>query len=131
MQEPQRLHLRLLRQFFLLDLFTPAAAVALLGGALAVQTLTALPSRGIDLAVGAAGLCVALLRSRWRWLGFALIGAAWSMLRADAALSQRLPSALEGEDIAVTGAIRRSGSRRSRSPTSPAVTGSSCAPTAR
>jgi competence protein ComEC len=77
----------------------------LLGGALAVQTLSALPSRGIDVAVGIAGLCVALLRSRWRWFGFVLLGAAWSMLRGDVALSQRLPSALEGEDIAVTGAI--------------------------
>ena len=105
MQEPQRLHLRLLRQFFLLDLFTPAAAAALLGGALAVQTLTALPSRTIDIAVAIAGLCIALLRSRWRWLGFLLIGAAWAMLRADLALAQRLPSALEGEDFAVSGAI--------------------------
>jgi competence protein ComEC len=105
MQEPQRPRLRLLRQFFLLDLFTPAVAVALLGGALVVQTLTVLPSRWVDLAVAVVGLCVALLRSRWRWLGFVLIGAAWTMLRADIALSQRLPSALEGQDIAVTGAI--------------------------
>jgi competence protein ComEC len=103
MPEPHRL--RLLRQFFLLDLFTPAAALALLGGALAVQTLTALPSRWLDIAIGVLGLCVALLRSRWRWLGFILIGAAWSMLRADFALSQRLPSALEGQDIVVTGTI--------------------------
>ena len=105
MQESQRPRLQLLRQFFLLDLFTPAAAVALLGGALAVQSLAALPSRWVDLAVAVVGLCVALLRSRWRWLGFVLIGAAWSMLRADIALSQRLPPALEGQDIAVTGAI--------------------------
>jgi competence protein ComEC len=96
---------RRLRQFVLLDLFTPASAAALLGGALAVQALTALPARWIEAAVGVAGLGIAALRGRWRWLGLVLLGAAWTMLRADIALSQRLPHALEGADLVVTGAI--------------------------
>jgi competence protein ComEC len=105
MDESQRPRFRLLTQFVLLDLFTPTAALALLAGALAVQALGALPSRWIDLAIGVAGLCVALLRSRWRWLSLLLLGAAWTMLRADLALSQRLPPALEGEEVVVAGAI--------------------------
>ncbi|MDR3386251.1 MAG: DNA internalization-related competence protein ComEC/Rec2 [Rudaea sp.] len=105
MDESLRPRLRSPAKFVLVDLFTPAAALALLAGALAVQALTALPSRWVDLATGIAGLCVAMLRSRWRWLGLLLLGAAWTLLRADLALSQRLPVALEGEDLVVTGAI--------------------------
>ena len=92
-------------QFPFAELFQPAAALALLAGALAVQILTALPSRWLDLVLAAAGLLVAVLSRRWRWLGFILIGAAWSMLRADFAMSERLPSALEGQDITITGAL--------------------------
>ena len=97
--------LRRLRQFVLLDLFTPASAMALLAGALAVQALSALPARWVEAAVGVAGLSIAAMRGRWRWLGLVLLGAAWTMLRADVALSQRLPHALEGADLVVTGAI--------------------------
>jgi competence protein ComEC len=105
MDEPQRPRFSLLTRFVLMDLFTPAAALALLAGALTVQGLPALPSRWIDLAIGVAGLFLAALRSRWRWLGLVLLGAAWTMLRADLALSQRLPRALEGEDVVVSGTI--------------------------
>ncbi len=105
MDKLQRPRFRRLRQFVLLDLFTPASALALLAGALGVQALSALPPRWIEAALGVAGLCVAGVRGRWRWLGLALLGAAWTMLRADVALSQRLPHALEGADVVVTGAI--------------------------
>ena len=87
------------------EFFRPATALALLAGALAVQTLTALPSRWLQLGIGVFGLFVLLLRSRWRWVGFVLIAAAWTMLRADVALSQRLPHALEGVDILATGSV--------------------------
>lgn len=93
-------------RFPLSDLFSVAAAVALLAGAVAVQTLTALPSPLVTGGLGLAGAALTLLRSRWRWLGFVLVGAAWTVWRADLALSSRLPAALEGEDVFVTGTIR-------------------------
>jgi len=94
-------------RFGLPDMFGAAAAAALLAGALAVQLLPALPPRWSDLALAAAAaLLIALLRSHWRWLGFMLLGAAWTLLRADIALSQRLSRSLEGADIAVTGTLR-------------------------
>ena len=93
-------------RFALADIFSVAAAVALLAGAVAVQTLSALPPLWVDVALALGGLFLAVLRSRWRWLGFVLIGAAWTMWRADLALSQRLPAALEGQDVVVTGTIR-------------------------
>jgi competence protein ComEC len=83
----------------------PAAALGLLAGALAVQLLPALPPRGYDIAIGVLGLIV-LASRRARWIGFVLLGAAWTMLRADIALSQRLPVAQEGRDMIVTGAVR-------------------------
>src|SRR5690242_1795832 len=78
------------------ELFSPAAAVALLIGATAVQALSGLPPRGYDIAM--IVVAFALLPSRVRWLGFLLFGAAWTMLRADIALSHRLAPSLEGED---------------------------------
>ena len=96
---------RVVRRFPLLELFQPSTALALLAGALVVQTLSALPTRWVDFALGIAGLLIAALRSRWRWFGFVLLAAAWTMLRADLALSRRLPPALEGEDVVVTGTI--------------------------
>ena len=94
------------RRLALQDLFRPAGAVALLAGAVAVQTLSALPPRWLDVTLAAVGIALAALRSGWRWLGFALLGAAWTMLRADAALSARLAPGLEGADIVVTGTVR-------------------------
>ena len=91
--------------FPLVEFFRPATALALLAGALAVQTLPALPPRWLELALVAAGIAAFVLRNQWRWLGLFVLGAAWAMLRADIALSHRLASALEGEDITVTGSI--------------------------
>jgi competence protein ComEC len=90
----------------LTDLFSVAAAVALLTGAVAVQALPHLPPLWIQLGLALAGIAVAAARRHWRWLGFILLGAAWTMWRADIALAQRLPVALEGEDIVVTGTVR-------------------------
>ena len=86
-------------------LFRPSAAIALLAGAVAVQTLAALPPRWFDVVLGASGL---LLVAGWRrgsWIGIALIAAAWTMLRADIALSQRLARELEGQDFVVSGSV--------------------------
>ena len=100
---PGTLFISGLRRFSLVQLFQPAAALALLAGALAVQVLPALPPRWFDFAFAAFAL--AFLPWRARWLGFLLFGAAWTMLRADIALSHRLAPALEGEDVVVTGSI--------------------------
>jgi competence protein ComEC len=87
----------------LVELFRPAAALALLIGATAVQTLPALPPLSCDLILIVVGF--ALLPWRARWFGFLLLGAAWTLLRADLALSHRLAPALEGADVVVSGSI--------------------------
>jgi competence protein ComEC len=92
-------------RFPLRDLFSVAAAVALLAGAVSVQTLSALPSFSITAALALAGIALTLLRRRWRWIGFIALGAAWTIWRAGLALSARLPVALEGEDIVVAGTV--------------------------
>ncbi len=88
------------------DLFRPSTAIGLLGGALIVQTFTSLPPRWVDYTAIACGLAICCMRSRWRWIGFVLLAAGWTLLRADFAMSQRLPYALEGQDVVATGAIR-------------------------
>lgn len=87
-------------------LFRPAAALALLVGAVAVQLLTKLPPVWVDAALGSAGLLLIMRGGRLIWFGLVLAGAAWTMLRADVALSQRLAPDLEGRDLIVTGAVR-------------------------
>jgi len=71
---PGTLFISGLRRFSLVQLFQPAAALALLAGALAVQVLPALPPRWFDFAFAAFAL--AFLPWRARWLGFLLFGAA-------------------------------------------------------
>ena len=87
-------------------LFRPATALALLTGAVAVQLLTKLPPMWIDAALGLLGLALILRRGRLIWFGLVLLGAAWTMLRADLALSERLAPELEGRDLIVTGSVR-------------------------
>lgn len=84
-------------------LLRPRSAAALLAGALIVQTFSSLPSRWIDalIALGAVGI----FRTRLRWIGIVLAGIAWTSFRADVALSERLPRALENEDLVVVGAV--------------------------
>jgi len=89
----------------LAEFLRPAAALALLAGALAAQLLSALPPHWIDAALAVAALPM-LMSRRTRWLAFVLLGAAWAMWRADVALSRRLPASLEGQDIVITGAVR-------------------------
>jgi competence protein ComEC len=87
------------------EIFRPPTALALLAGALAVQALPGLPARWFDAVLLLPGILLACARGRWRWLGIALVGAAWTMWRADVALSQRLPHDLEATDIVVTGTV--------------------------
>jgi len=96
---------RLPRPFPVDDLFRPAAALALLSGAVAVQLLTQLPPWWIDAVIACAGIALMCGRGPLRWCGFLLLGAAWTMLRADVALSRRIAADLEGADIVLTGTV--------------------------
>ncbi len=87
-------------------LFRPATALALLSGTVAVQLLTKLPPMWIDAALGSCGLLLLLRCGRLIWFGVVLVGAAWTMLRADVALSERLAPDLEGRDLVITGTVR-------------------------
>lgn len=88
-----------------------ACGVALLIGALAVQALPALPPGWFDcvLLVIASSILVfgVWLRRFSLWVLPAIVIAAfgWTAWRADLAMSARLPHALEGRDLAVTGSI--------------------------
>jgi competence protein ComEC len=92
-------------QITLAYFFRPATALALLAGALAVQTLHALPPRWADALLALAAIALVFLSRRARWVGLFLLAAAWTMWRADMSLAQRLPHALEGEDVVVTGRV--------------------------
>jgi competence protein ComEC len=92
-------------RFPLAELFRPTTALALLVGATAVQILPALPSHWIDALVAPTGIALIALPRRVRWIGFCLLAAAWTIWRADVALSQRLPHSLEGADLVVNGQV--------------------------
>jgi len=81
------------------------AAWALLGGVLLVQWLPALPPRWITLALGITALWTGWRSLRWRWLAWALFGVAWGIWHGGMAMQARLPRALEGRDIVVTGSV--------------------------
>ncbi|MEP6938285.1 MAG: DNA internalization-related competence protein ComEC/Rec2 [Rudaea sp.] len=87
-------------------LFNPSTALALLAGAVVVQMFTTLPPVAWIFALLGCGVLLACARPPLRWLGIALLGMAWTLWRADAALAQRLPVALEGEEVLVVGALQ-------------------------
>ena len=87
------------------DLLRPLTASALLIGALIVQTFSVLPSRSIDGLMGLVGIALCALKTRVRLAGFVGVGIAWTAFRADIALSERLPRALENEDLTVVGSV--------------------------
>ncbi|HEX6832015.1 MAG TPA: ComEC/Rec2 family competence protein, partial [Rudaea sp.] len=80
-------------------------AIALLAGAVAVQTLPRLPPTLVIAALAIAGWLMLFVHSRWRLAGFVLIGIAWTCWRADAALAQRLPAGYEGDEVSVVGRV--------------------------
>ena len=92
-------------RFPLAEFFRPVTAVALLAGATAVQMLSTLPPRWIDALLALAAIALILIFRRARWIGFFLLAAAWTVWRADIALSQRLPYAVEGADVKVSGQV--------------------------
>src|SRR5690348_16560621 len=98
-----------------------ACGLALLVGALLVQLLPRLPPRGCDIALlaSASSVLIAVLvlqriesrqtsfpRRRESILLLILMASfGWTALRADLAMQARLPHALEGRDLVVTGTI--------------------------
>ena len=81
------------------------AALALLSGVLLVQWLPTLPPRWcLGLLLTGASL-LAWRAPRCRWLAWTLFGVAWAAWHGAMAMEARLPRALEGQDIAVTGRI--------------------------
>ncbi|HEX5960809.1 MAG TPA: DNA internalization-related competence protein ComEC/Rec2 [Rhodanobacteraceae bacterium] len=86
-------------------------ALAILTGAVLVQTLHVLPPRWLDAMLGVAALAGFLACLRWRalavwWcLPLLLAAFAWTALRADLALHARLPHALEKQDILAIGTV--------------------------
>lgn len=80
-------------------------ALLLLAGVLAVQWLPALPPRGWCVAGGLAALSLSALRTRWRCAAWCLLGVAWACWSGSVAMDARLPRALEGQDVQVTGTV--------------------------
>src|SRR5690348_4680215 len=98
----------------------PACGLALLAGALLVQTLPQLPPRWLDwllifVVPAQAGIHFALRQKGHQrgpvisaaliFLAVAAAAFGWTALRADMAMQSRLPHALEGRDLAVIGSI--------------------------
>jgi competence protein ComEC len=80
-------------------------ALALLAGVLLVQWLPSLPPRWCLGLLLCGALLLAWRWSRWRWLTCVLFGIVWAAWHSIAAMEARLPRALEGQDIVVTGSI--------------------------
>jgi competence protein ComEC len=85
---------------------TPSRVIALLAGAVVVQLLPALPAPGFAIACAALVLALLFFRPLDRAPLWFLLGLAWTLIRADAALDARLPAALHGRDFDVVGVVR-------------------------
>ncbi len=81
------------------------AALALLTGVLLVQWLPSLPPRWCLGLLLSGALLLAWRSPRWRWLACVLFGIVWAAWHGATAMEARLPRALEGQDIAVTGSV--------------------------
>ena len=81
------------------------AALALLSGVLVVQGLAQLPPLWLCISVLLPIVAVAWRFPGWRRLAIAVFGAAWAIWWATTAMHARLPPALEGADIEVSGPI--------------------------
>lgn len=86
-------------------LFAPRCAIALLIGALAVMRLPALPSAWIAISLCAIGAGWWLFARRARWGGALLFGFGWACVISAHALALRIPPALVGETVVVSGRI--------------------------
>jgi len=81
------------------------AAWALLAGVLLVQWLPWLPPLWCSALLSLAACLLAWRHARWRWLACVLFGVAWAAWHGETAMQARLPRALEGRDIVVTGTV--------------------------
>lgn len=91
---------------FGLPRLTPFRAVALIAGAVVVQTLPGLPPGWIALTLAGLMLLLLFFRATCRapiWFAF---GFAWTLVCAGSALHERLPADLHGQDFEVIGTIR-------------------------
>ena len=85
--------------------FGPAAAAALVAGVAGCLHLPALPDAWIFLLLLPAGACAWARRWRGRLLGPLLCGVALAGLHAGHVLAARLPAALEGPELDLTGTV--------------------------
>ncbi|HET9034490.1 MAG TPA: DNA internalization-related competence protein ComEC/Rec2 [Dokdonella sp.] len=90
---------------FGLPRLTPSRVLALLGGAVAVQMLPGLPPTWISVLVAGLASTLLFLRASNRAPIWFVLGLAWTLLRAHAALDARLPTELHGRDFDVVGTI--------------------------
>ena len=91
--------------------FGGVAAFAWLGGAGAALLLPGLPSLGVAVAACGAFLPLAIAPTRLRWLAIGAFAFAYTCLRADLAMSERLAFARDGVaqavDIRIVGLVQR------------------------
>ena len=95
-----------LRPRFGLPRLTPFRGIALIAGAVVVQTLRVLPPDWIALTLAGLALLLLFVRVTCRapvWFAF---GFAWTLVCAASALHERLPTDLQGLDFEVIGTIR-------------------------
>ncbi|WP_133500967.1 DNA internalization-related competence protein ComEC/Rec2 [Cognatilysobacter terrigena] len=86
-------------------LSSPTVAVALLAGVCACLALPVVVPTAMSAALLAAGIAVAVWRSRLRWVGALLIGFAIASLHAAHALAVQLPAQPAQQEAAITGRI--------------------------
>ncbi|MGA9422981.1 MAG: DNA internalization-related competence protein ComEC/Rec2 [Rhodanobacteraceae bacterium] len=84
---------------------TTGALLAVFAGALAVHLVPALPGEARDYVLLALAALLLPVRRVPTAIACVVLGFAWCALRADCAMLERLPSALEGQDIQVIGRI--------------------------
>jgi competence protein ComEC len=86
-------------------LFAPRCAIALLLGALVVMRLPSLPASWVGLSLCAIGAGWWVFAKRMRWAGALLFGFGWACVIAAHALALRIPPALVGDTVVVSGRI--------------------------
>lgn len=106
---------RRLSSCFGLPRLTPFRILALLGGAVVVQMLPGLPPTWVSPLAAALATILLFVRASNRAPIWFVLGFAWALLRADAALDARLPSELHGEDFDVVGIVRGLPEKQDRS----------------
>ena len=85
--------------------FGTVCAVAWLAGAACILWRSELPGANLLWLGLATGLGWWVASSRWRWLGAALVGLAWTGLHACWSLQSQLPVEWEGREVVVSGRI--------------------------